>query len=254
MSQSQPPLAAMDLPLRPLPPPAPIQFPPRPPQPPRTGDTKSDSAATLAWLKTSLETIYLAGRRSPDQDSPPKLALSAYLDMYSTTADYCEAAKQFRRGRSPPYFDDLYNCLQDTIRTHCNEIRSHLFASRNSTGIDDARRLIGEYLVHWNMLARLAALIKNVMRYFESWWIKRYTGEGRQDIYFIRDLHTVVWKEAVLYVGVEVAGEATRAELDRAVGLLQKEGQGGIESDNDLVWRFMESFRAVGLPTVLVFR
>jgi len=42
--------------------------------------------------------------------------------------------------------------------------------------------------------------------------------------------------------------------MDRAVELLQKQGEGGIKSDKDLVERFLNSLRAVGLASVLAIR
>jgi hypothetical protein len=104
--------------------------------------------------------------------------------------------------------------------------------------------LIGEYLAHWNMMVHLATYVSNLLRYLERKWIKRCMDEGQRDIHMIKDLHTMIWKEEVLHVGVDQ--EATRSEMDRAVALLQESGEGGIESDGDLVERFLGSLNYVG--------
>jgi hypothetical protein len=258
MSQPQPPdqaRAETQLPLRPHPTPADISFPLRPPSPQKTGCIESDCAATLEWLEARLETIYLAGRRSPHQDGPPKLAGIADLDMYNTAHDYCEAAGQDCRGREPPRVDDLYHCLRNTLITHCAEIWMCLFLRLPWRGsrVDRARRLIGEYLDHWDMLAHLSTLITNVLQHLEGGWIKKSVGEGRSDIFAIKDLHKVMWKEGVFCVG-EVLADIARNEMDQAVELLQSQGEGGIQSDKDLIERYLESLRALGLAAVMAIR
>ena len=107
-------------------------------------------------------------------------------------------------------------------------------------------------MAHWNMMVSLATYVSNLLRYLERKWIKRCMDEGQRDIHMTKDLHTMIWKEEVLHFGV--ADEATRTEMDRAVALLQEQDQGGTKSDRDLVERFLESLRAVGLATVLAIR
>jgi hypothetical protein len=253
---------------QPQPPPAAIQPLQQPSRPPKTGDKTADLAATLAWLNATITAIYLAGRTSPFHDGPPKITTSVYLDITSATVDYCEGSNESRtpgltynlnspqRGRPENWATaELYIGLRDAIKTHCVDIRARLFTPENSVGVDGARRLIGEYVAHFNMLDRLAVYISNLLRYLERRWIKRCMDEGQRDIHKIRDLHTMIWKEEVLHVGV--AEEATRNELDRAVALLQAQDQDGTdsaESDKDLVERFLESLRAIGLATVLALR
>lgn len=223
-------------------------------------------AATLAWLKTNMATIYLAGREWLSQGGLPEVSRIDYATMYSATNHYCELSKGWRnpaithnlnspRGEDPETAR-LYFSLQDAIRTHCVEIRTHLFVPESSsTGrVDDARRLIGEYLAHWSMLAHLADLVTHLLRQLERRWIERQVALGERNIYMIKNLHTVVWKEEFLHVGVVMSDEATRIEMDRAVELLQKQGQDGNQGDKDLAERFLESLRAVGLAAVLVLR
>jgi hypothetical protein len=233
------------------------QPPPQPSRPPKTGDETADLAATLTWLKTTITAIYLAGRTSPSQDGPPKVTPSVYLDIFSATLDYCEGCNRLRESGATSNLNspqrghpenwataDLYTGLRDAIKTHCVDIRTRLFAPENSAGVEGARRLIGEYLAHWNMMVHLATYVSNLLRYLERKWIKRCMDEGQRDIHMIKDLHTMIWKEEVLHVGVDQ--EATRSEMDRAVALLQESGEGGIESDGDLVERFLGSLNYVG--------
>jgi hypothetical protein len=264
MSQPQTPQDETQLPLWPQPHPAAIQSHGQPAQTDRT----SYLAETLPYLKASIAHIYLTGRTSPFQDGPPQITRTSYMDMYSATHNYCDSADQWRKpgvayvfnssqGHKPQRWAiaDLYVGLKDAIRTHCVDIRARLFAPDNSAGgIEGARRLLGEYVAHWNMLIHLANRIWNMIHYLEQKWIKRCMDEGQRDIHMIRDLHTMIWKEEVLHVGVALAEEATRAEMDRAVELLQQQGPDGVESDRDLVERFLESLRAVGLATVLAIR
>ena len=148
MFKPQPSHVASQPPSQPRSAPAAIEFGPRPPRPPKTSDATSDHAAILAWLKTSMSTIYLAAARSPYQDGPPKPTRGAYLDIYSATLDYSVGAIHYRRGYKVPYFDPLYSCLQETIKTHCIGTRADVFVPGNSSGVDGARRLIGEYVAH----------------------------------------------------------------------------------------------------------
>jgi hypothetical protein len=189
------------------------------------------------------------------------------MDIHSATLDYCEDAKVWRERHSGLILNlnspngpeiwptaDLYVRLRDTIRTHCVDIRALLFAPENSVGVDGARRLIGEYVAHWNMMVHLATFVSNLLRYLERTWIKMCMDVGQRDIHMIGDLHTMIWKEEVLRVGVPGTEETIRTEMDRAMVLLQSQGEGGVESDKELVKRFLESLRALGLAAVLAIR
>jgi hypothetical protein len=61
----------------------------------------------------------------------------------------------------------------------------------------DARQIIEDYLAHWQMLASLAAPVKNLMQPLERDWINRSISEKRKGILLIVDLHTVVWRHEI---------------------------------------------------------
>ena len=263
MSRPQPLPDTAELPLRPQPAPAVTQ----PPRPPKTADKTAEMAATLAWLETNITAIYLAGRTTPFQEGPHKVAFKLYLDIHRVTLDYCDGTKQSRRSGATYNLNsplrnhperwataDLYTSLRDTIRTHCIAIRTRLFAPENSAGVDGARRLIGEYVAHWNMMVHLSTYVPNLLRHLEMMWIKRCMDEGLPDIHMIKDLHSMIWKEEVLHVGVPGAEEVTRNEMDPAVELLQNQGECGIGGDKELVEKFLEPLRAVGLASVFAIR
>ena len=210
------------------------------PKPPSTEKKASNCATTLAWLKTNIATIYSAGRAASSQDHPPTLARSAYLDMYSTVHSFCMDAKQRSPPGGPLDGENLYRGLRDEIKTHCSEVRTLLLASRNSAEADDARRIIEDYLAHWQMLARLAALAKNLMQPLERDWIVRSMSEKRRGIVLVVDLHTAVWKQEIIEVGVDSIEAATGSELERAMKTLQAQGEDGSKSDKDLAERFVE--------------
>jgi hypothetical protein len=153
--------------------------------------------------------------------------------------------------RSPPGGpldgENLYRGLKDEIMSHCSEVRTLLLASRNSAEADDARQIIEDYLAHWQMLARLAVLVKNLMQPLERDWIVRSMSEKRRGIVLIVDLHTVVWKQEILEVGVDSTEAATGSELERALKTLQAQGGDGRESDKDLAERFVESLKSIGV-------
>ena len=233
MSQPQPLPDTAELPLRPQPAAATQPPPAQLSRPPKTGDKTADLAVTLAWLETNITAIYLAGRTTPFEEGPPKVAIKIYLDIHSATLDYCEGSNQSRRPRATYNLNspqrnhpegwataDLYISLRDTIRTHCVDIRTRLFAPENSAGVDGARRLIGEYVAHWNMMVNLSSYVSNLLRYLERKWIKRCMDEGLPDIHMIKDLHSMIWKEEVLHVGVPGAEEVTRNEMDPALSLI----------------------------------
>jgi hypothetical protein len=103
-------------------------------------------------------------------------------------------------------------------------------------------------------MVHLSTYVPNLLRHLETMWIKRCIDEGLPDIHMIKDLHSMIWKEEVLHVGVPGAEEVTRNEMDQAVELLQNQGEGGSESDKELVERFLESLRTVSLASVLAIR
>jgi hypothetical protein len=230
------------------------------PQPPSFKDTQADSAATLAWLKENIATIYLTARTtSASQDQPSVLTRSAYLSVYTTAHNYCEITKHTYKTKpddpTPPNGQDLYRSLEQIIRNHCSEIRARVFTPENSTGVNRAGRvMIQEYLAQWKMFEQhLAPLFAHLMRHLERVWIRRELDEKRKGLHFIKDLHTMVWKEEILHqVGgysTTAAAVSTRSELEQAVGtLLQEQSQVGVESDGkDLAQGFSESLRAVGV-------
>lgn len=239
---------------QPSPPPAELEF----PKPPSFKDTQADPAATLAWVKQNISTIYVAGRApSASQDKPPILARSAYLSLYTTTHNYCEITKHARsikRGDPKPLSgEDLYSCLEEIIRSHCSEVRARLSRLLTETTTAAVKR-IQEYLAQWNMLTQhLAPLVTHLLRHLERHCIQRWLDEKRKDVYLIQDLHTVIWKEELLS---QAGGDSTtttvataRAELEQAVRtLLQEEGENEVESDRKyLAERFLESLRSIGV-------
>ena len=153
--------------------------------------------------------------------------------------------------RSPPGGpldgEDLYRGLKDEIKTHCSEVRALLLGSKDSAEADDARQIIGEYLARWDMLARLAGLVKNLMQPLERDWVVRSMSEKRKDVVLVVDLHTVVWKREVLEVGVDSTEAATGSKIEKAMKTLQKQGEDGSESDGHLVERFVESLKSIGV-------
>jgi hypothetical protein len=153
--------------------------------------------------------------------------------------------------RSPPGGPldggNLYHGLRDEIKSHCSEVRTLLLASKNSAEADDARRIIEDYMAHWQMLARLAALVKNLVQPLEKDWIVRNTSEKKKDVVLIMDLHTVVWKREILEVGVDSTEAATGSELERAMKTLQAQGEDGSKSNKDLAERFVESLKSIGV-------
>ena len=153
--------------------------------------------------------------------------------------------------RSPPGGpldgEDLYRGLNDEIKTHCSEVQTLILASRDSAEADDARQIIGDYLAHWQMLARLAALVKNLMQPLERDWITRSISEKRKGIVLIMDLHMVVWKQEILEVGVDSTEAYTGSKLERAMKIIQAQGEDGSESDKNLAERSMESLKNIGV-------
>ena len=214
------------------------------PQPPSGKDTMSDPAATLAWLETTIATIYLAARTPPTQDKPPSLARSAYANLYTAAHHFCEVTKL---ARTSPRCDDLYQFLWDQIRTHCSEVRAHIYAPENSTGVDDARHTVEDYLAQWHQFTSLAGLISRLLSNLDRAWIKRGIDEGKKDRYFIKDLHNVVWKNEILKVGVD----STEAEqIASAVKRLREQPDDGFEGDKALVDSFVKSLEDIGVRPV----
>ena len=209
-------------------------------QPP--SNIRSDHAATLGWLKTSIAAIYLAARSPPTQDQPPTLARSAYLHLYATAHEYTDSTKT---ARESPNSGDLYRFLWDQINAHCSEVRAHLSAAEHGEGIDGARRTIEDYLSHWHHFMLLAGLVANVLRSLDRTHIQQMISEKRKDWYYIKELHKLVWKNEILQLDEGSAEGDTGAKLASAIAVLQKEPVDQIESDKDLVDRFLESLEAL---------
>lgn len=212
---------------------------------PSTEKKASNCAATLAWLRANIATIYSAGRIASSQDRPPTLARSAYLNMYSTVHNFCMDAKQRSPPGGPLDGEDMYRGLKEEIKTHCSEVRALLLASKDSVEADDARQMIGEYLAHWRRLARLAALVKNLMQPLEKDWIARNISEKRKGIVLIMDLHTIVWKQEILEVSVESTEANSGSKLEGAMKTLQAQGEDGSDSDKDLAEIFVDSLKRI---------
>ena len=217
------------------------------PKPPSTEKKASNCAETIAWLRTSIATIYSAGRAASSQDFPPTLARSAYLDIYSTVHSFCMDAKQRHPAGGLLTGEDLYRGLKDDIKTHCSEVQALLLAQRHSDDADGARQIIGEYLAHWKMFARLAALVKNLMQPLERDWIARSIDERRKGILFIMELHTVVWKQEILEGREDFTEAACGSNLEKATKKLQAQGEDYSESDKDLVERLVASLKSLGI-------
>lgn len=219
------------------------------PKPPSAETTKSDCAATLAWLETSIATIYSAAKTTPPHEKRTSLARDSYLHLYTATHDYCMLTKHLHKTQpnDPPNCEDLYLSLRNEIGTHCSEIQAHVSSSETHTGVDSARRTIGEYLAQWDRFTHLAVFVSHVLHPLEKEWIQRVVMEGKKDMCLIKDLHTLVWKAEVLRVGVDSNEVATESEIAQAVATLQKNGEGKDESDDALFARLSESIGAIGL-------
>lgn len=202
----------------------------------------SDHAVTLAWLKTSIASIYLAAKSSPTHGQLPTLARSAYLHLYSTAHEYTDSTKT---ARESPNSSDLYHFLYDQIMAHCAEVRVHLDAADNGEGADGARRTIKNYLSHWHHFMLLAGLVANVLRSLDRTHIQQMISEKRQDWHCIKDLHKLVWKDEILQLGKDSTEGDIGSKVASAMAALQKEPGDEVESDKDLVERVLKSLEAL---------
>jgi hypothetical protein len=221
------------------------------PQPPSTNDTKSDPTATLAWLKINIATIYTAGRTTSTGEELPTLARGAYLDMYSTVHNYCMVTKAAPRSQQKDFLTPghLYRGLRDAISAHCSEVRVHLVGSESSAGddVDGSRLMISNYLAQQERFTKLADLISHLLRSLDKDWIMREISEKKKNIHLIKDLHTVVWKNEILQVGVDSAEAACGSKIASAMATVQKQGEDAVEGDGELVERFLGSLKAMGV-------
>jgi hypothetical protein len=224
---------------------APLEF----PKPPTTEKQASNCPETLEWLKTNVAAIYSAGREAPSQDSPPTLARSAYLAMYTTVHNFCADTRQTPKqpSKGPLSGEDLYRGLKAEIETHCSEVRTLMLTSRNSAEADDARRMINEYLAHWQTLTHMASLVTRLMQPLEKEWIARCISAKQKDIFPIKDLHNVVWKHEILEVGIDSEEATTGSQIESAMKTLQVHGDDGSAGDRELVETFVKSLESIGV-------
>lgn len=217
-------------------PPTTLQF----SEPPSSNAIGADHAAALAWLKNAIETLYLAARTSPSQDKSPVLARIAYVNLYSTVHEYCEATKT---ARESPNSDDLYYYLWDQIRMYCLDIRGLLNAPEDAAGIDGARRTIEKYLAQYHKFTLLAGLVSNILRSLERTHIQHMIWEKREGWCHIKDLHNVVWKNEILQLDSVSAEPDTGSKVAKALATLQRQTDDEAWSDKELVDRFLEALK-----------
>jgi hypothetical protein len=171
--------------------------------------------------------------------------------MYSTIHNYCMVTKAAPRSQQKDFLTPghLYRGLRDAIATHCTEVRALLVAPESSTEVDvnGARHMISSYLAQQERLTQLANLISHLLRPLDKDWITREISEKKKNIHLIKDLHSVVWKNEILQVGVDSSEAACGSKIAAAMATLQKQGEDGAEGDNDLVGNFLESLKAMGV-------
>jgi hypothetical protein len=211
-------------------------------RPPSGNAVGADHAAALAWLNTAIVAFYRAARTSPSQKKPPVLARIAYVNLYSTVHEYCEATKT---ARESPNSDDLYYFLRDQIRTHCLEIRALLDTPENAAGIDGARITIEKYLAQYHKLTLLAGLVSNILRSLERTHIQNMIWEKREGWCHIKDLHNVVWKNEVLQLDSVSAEADVGSKVARALATLQTRTGDETGSDKELVHRCLEALKVL---------
>jgi hypothetical protein len=216
--------------------PAALQF----TQPP--SNIRFDHAAALAWLETSIATIYLAARSSPTQDQPPTLARSAYLNLYSTAHEYTDSTKTVKES---PNSSDLYLFIWDQIKTHCSEVRTHLSAAENGEGTDGARRTIEDYLSHWYHFMLLAGLVANVLRSLDRTHIHVMVSAKQKDWYHIKDLHKLVRKDEILQLDKYSTEADIGSKVASAMATLQKQNGNDVGADEELANSVLESLQAL---------
>jgi hypothetical protein len=216
--------------------PAALQF-----SPPPT-NVRSDHAAALEWLKTSIAAIYLAANSSPTQDQPSSLARSAYLNLYSTAHEYTDSTNTVNES---PNSSDLYLFLWDQIKAHCSEVRTHLSAAESGDGVPGARRTIENYLSHWHHFMLLAGLVANVLRSLDRTHIQVMVSAKQKDWHHIKDLHKFVWKDEILQLDVSSNEVDFGSKIASAMAVLQKQTADETGSDEDLVTKFLKSLQAL---------
>jgi hypothetical protein len=199
------------------------------PQSPSAKEIRSDHAAALAWLKTTIATLYTAARTSPSQDKPPTLTRNAYLGLYSTVHEYTEATKT---ARASPNTNDLYQFLWDQIKLHCSEVRARLLSAETSTEVD-ARHMVERYLAESHQFTLLAGLVSNLLRSLDRTWIKRLIDD------------CLVWKNEILQAGVD---SAEAEKIASAVATLRDQTE---ENDRALVDNVTKSLEAIGVRPVV---
>lgn len=223
-----------------------LQFPP----PPTTADTKSDPAATLTWLKARIATVYQVGREKPFQENDsPKLARAAYLDFYSTAFNYCHITKITRGAPGTLNGGDLYRALEHEIRAFCAEARGQILAQQDKgVEVENARHVEEEYELQWRRLRYLACMVSNLLQPLERDWVQREIAEKRKGVHLIRDLHAVVWKEAILQFGVDSTLADSGSVIARAVATLRgQREEGSASGGNEAVEKFVEDLRTIGV-------
>lgn len=211
--------------------------------PPTSADIKSAPAVALTWLKTSIAAIYSAGKH---RDNVPKLARQAYLDFYSTGYEYCRVTRISHGSLSGK---NLYNGLKDEIKTYCMDAGSRIRAPEDDTDIEHARHVAAEYDIQWRRLQLLAGLVAHLLQPLENDWIRRSIAERRTNVHAIRELHTVVWKETILQVGVDSTVAETGPEIAKAIARLQRQQHedGSAGDGKEGIERFLDHLRTIGV-------
>lgn len=141
--------------------------------------------------------------------------------------------------------EDLYRGIREETIKHCTEVRTLLLALEDGNEVNDSRRLIEDYMAHWQMLTQLAALISHLLQPLERDWILRERDEKRKEAFLIKDLHTKAWKNEILQVGVDSTEAAIGSKIERAGKAVKAQDENGGASDKDLAERFVQSLEGI---------
>lgn len=234
-----------------LPPPVSIfemQYPPPKAEPAKASSPQSttrDPLIILKYIESEIFSLYTAASTKPTDETPPHLARSKYLDIYTAIHDYDLATK---KRDSPVSGEYLYHWLGSQMRDYCTSTRGYIFRGQHDDNdASSSRHLLTTYLSCYRKFGRLATLVANLMQCWERHWLRRVKDEKKISVGSIEELHKLVWRQEVLESNArDSVSKTVLEELHTAMAVLEETRYGTREDDLGIVKDVVQSLSCIG--------
>lgn len=172
-----------------------------------------DPTAKLVYIKTEISAIYTAAKDSyTNDDQALNIDHDKYIELYTAVHDFCTTIVQRSKaqpGDANAEFRNLYQYLVDEIKGYCIDVRGNIFSvDDNAMDENAARKVLTIYSSHHRKFIKLSSLLRNLLGFWDRYWIRREWLEKKIQVASVEELHKVIWKAEVLEKGMEGVADA----------------------------------------------